>query len=128
MATHYSTLAWKIPQTEEPGGLQSMGSQRVGYDWVTSLTFFSICVLTEFFKYRDIYKLFHFEQVLLKKDSSWKWILSILVCCNLKSPDWYQWKQINREKNLVTIPEGMTLLKQYCMSLVTTVSADYFTK
>ena len=32
MATHSSILAWKIPWTEEPGGLQSMGSQRVGYD------------------------------------------------------------------------------------------------
>ena len=31
-ATHSSTLAWRIPWTEEPGGLQSMGSQRVGYD------------------------------------------------------------------------------------------------
>ena len=37
MATHSSTLAWKIPWTEEPGRLQSMGSQRVGHDWVTSL-------------------------------------------------------------------------------------------
>ena len=36
MATHSSILAWKIPWTEEPGGLQSMGSQRVGYDWVTN--------------------------------------------------------------------------------------------
>jgi len=35
MATHSSTLAWKIPWTEEPGGLQSMGSQRVGHDCVT---------------------------------------------------------------------------------------------
>ena len=32
MATHSSTLAWKIPWTEEPGGLQSMGSLRVGHD------------------------------------------------------------------------------------------------
>ena len=32
MATHSSILAWKIPWTEEPGGLQSMGSQRVGHD------------------------------------------------------------------------------------------------
>ena len=31
MATHYSILAWRIPWTEEPGGLQSTGSQRVGY-------------------------------------------------------------------------------------------------
>ena len=33
MAPHSSTLAWKIPWMEEPGGLQSMGSQRVGHDW-----------------------------------------------------------------------------------------------
>ena len=39
MAPHSSTLAWKIPWTEEPGGLQSMGSLRVGHDWVTSLSF-----------------------------------------------------------------------------------------
>ena len=32
MATHFSILAWKIPWTEEPGILQSMGSQRVGHD------------------------------------------------------------------------------------------------
>ena len=32
MATHSSILAWRIPWTEEPGRLQSMGSQRVGYD------------------------------------------------------------------------------------------------
>ena len=40
MATHSSILAWRIPWTEEPGGLQSMGSQRVIYDWATNtLTF-----------------------------------------------------------------------------------------
>ena len=33
MATHSSTLAWRIPGTEEPGGLQSTGSQRVRHDW-----------------------------------------------------------------------------------------------
>ena len=38
MATHSSTLAWKIPWTEDPGGLQSMGSLRVGHDWATSLS------------------------------------------------------------------------------------------
>ena len=36
MANHSSTLAWKIPWREEPGRLQSMGSQRVGHDWATS--------------------------------------------------------------------------------------------
>ena len=38
MAPHSSTLAWKIPWTEEPAGLQSMGSLRVGHDWTTSLS------------------------------------------------------------------------------------------
>ena len=38
MAPHSSTLAWKIPWTEEPGRLQSMGSLRVRHDWVTSLS------------------------------------------------------------------------------------------
>ena len=37
MATHSSTLAWKMPWMEEPGRLQSMGSQRVRHDWATSL-------------------------------------------------------------------------------------------
>ena len=39
MAIHSSTLAWKIPWMEEPGRLPSMGSQRVGHDWVTLLTY-----------------------------------------------------------------------------------------
>ena len=37
IATHSSIIAWKIPWTEEPGGLQPTGSQRVRHDWVTSL-------------------------------------------------------------------------------------------
>ena len=41
MAPHSSTSAWKIPWTEEPGGLQFMGSLRVGQDWATSLSLFT---------------------------------------------------------------------------------------
>ena len=41
MATHSSTLAWKIPWMEKPGRLQSMGSLRVGHDWATSLSLFT---------------------------------------------------------------------------------------
>ena len=41
MAPHSSTLAWKIPWMEEPGGLRSMGSLGVGHDCVTSLSLFS---------------------------------------------------------------------------------------
>ena len=39
MATHSSTLAWKIPWTEEPGRLQSMGSLRAGHDFTFTFTF-----------------------------------------------------------------------------------------
>ena len=38
MATHSSVLAWRIPWTEEPGGLQFMGPQRVGHDWAQATT------------------------------------------------------------------------------------------
>ena len=41
MATHSSTLAWKIPWTEEPGGLQFMGSLGVGHNWGTSFSLFT---------------------------------------------------------------------------------------
>ena len=41
MVTHSSVLAWRIPWTEELGGLQSMGSQRVGHDYATDFYFLS---------------------------------------------------------------------------------------
>ena len=41
MAPYSSTLAWKIPWTEEPGRLQPVGLLRVGHDWVTSLSLFT---------------------------------------------------------------------------------------
>ena len=46
MATHSSTLAWKIPWMEKPSRLQSMGSQRVRHDWVTSLSLFHFHYVT----------------------------------------------------------------------------------
>ena len=42
MAPHSNTLAWKIPWIEEPGGLQSMGSLRVGHNSATSLSVFTV--------------------------------------------------------------------------------------
>ena len=44
MAPHSSTLAWKIPWAEEPGRLQSVGSQRVEHIRVTSLSLFTSCI------------------------------------------------------------------------------------
>ena len=43
MATHSSTVAWKIPWMEEPGRLQFMGPQRVGHEWVASLSLHFHC-------------------------------------------------------------------------------------
>ena len=56
MATHSSIPAWRIPWTEEPGGLQSMGSHRVGHDWATEHPctnailsfFFTFCLRSSF--------------------------------------------------------------------------------
>ena len=45
MATHSSTLAWKTPWMEKLGRLQSKGSQRVGYNWATSLSFSFFCFI-----------------------------------------------------------------------------------
>ena len=45
MAIHSSILAWRIPWTVEPGRLQSMGSQRVGHDWATSLSLSWILII-----------------------------------------------------------------------------------
>ena len=49
-ATHSSIHAWKIPWTEEPGGLQSVGSQRVGHDRATSVCVFALFCFVEFDK------------------------------------------------------------------------------
>ena len=47
MATHSSILAWKIPWTEEPGGLQSMVLQRVRHNWVTNIFTYNTCKKNE---------------------------------------------------------------------------------
>ena len=47
MATDFSTLAWKIPWTEEPGRLWSMGSLRVGHVWATLLSLFNFHALAK---------------------------------------------------------------------------------
>ena len=48
--THSSILAWRIPWTEEPGGLQSKGLQRVGHNWVTNtFTWYNVEILNIYF-------------------------------------------------------------------------------
>ena len=51
MATHSSILAWRIPGTEEPGGLPSMGSHRVGHDWSDLAAAAAAMALENFYYY-----------------------------------------------------------------------------
>ena len=92
MATHSSILAWKISWTEEPGGLQCMGSQRVGHDWATntyafwgrepqkrcnlsaSFTSFVIDTMIEFLLLR-----WHVRLFTVKSLSFFLWFINILV-------------------------------------------------
>ena len=81
MATHSSILVWRISWTEEPGGLQSMGSQRVGHNWVT--------------------KPFHFPFHSV-------WIKLLVLIRLLKKIQWYprsfwKWKKFNSKLSITLI-------------------------
>ena len=76
MATHSSILAWRIPWTEEPGGLQSTGSQRVRHDWVTLLTYLEEIKLLYFVICNNL----DFLSILI-----WKKIINSLRISNLAS-------------------------------------------
>ena len=68
MAPHSSTLAWTTPWMEEPGGLQSMGSQRVGHDWATNtlLTYDSVSSTVKWYCYHILWRRqWHLTPVLL---------------------------------------------------------------
>ena len=78
MATHSSILAWRIPWTEEPGRLQSMGSQRVGHNWATSLSLSLWKTVWRFLKKLGIKLLYgpsipllgiYFEETKIEKDT-----------------------------------------------------------
>ena len=79
MTPHYSSLAWKIPWTEEPGRLQSMGSLRVGHDWATSLSLFT------FVHWRRKWQL---TPVFLPGESQRQWAR---VCGVTQSRTWLKW-------------------------------------
>ena len=82
MATHSSILAWRIPWTEEPGGLQSMGSQRIGHDWVT---FTYICRYV-------LYKLLHIEYIHIFLPLEW-YHLHMMICRLLTIRDSWHFSQ-----------------------------------
>ena len=80
MATHSSVLAWRIPWTEEPGGLQSMGSHRVGHNW-SDLAAAAACSHSR--EYSDV----HSYRNILKREHSqtWKACLHVISLTSLHS-------------------------------------------
>ena len=85
MATHSSTLAWKIPWEEEPGRLQSMGSHRVGHDW--SYLAAAAAPRSRFLRWKlhsgRVYRLFFFPSSYNRVE--WRW-RSKELCCRSWSP------------------------------------------
>ena len=71
MAIHSSILAWTIPWTEEPDGLQSTGSQRVGYNWTTNRHLLCLLIVSMIFS------------CFLFKYFSWK-MIAVLICIDLE--------------------------------------------
>ena len=78
MAAHSSILAWKIPWTEEPGRLSSMGSQRVGHDWATSLSLY-----------------FHFTFTFHVSSISGFWPLHLLPCSSFLTYKKLRWCRLS---------------------------------
>ena len=83
MAIHSSTLEWKIPWTEEPGRLQSMGSQRVGHDWTTSLSLSwdqQLCLLRVFLCHLSL------PPHLQRQSTDWRHFCCAYSCVNSQNP------------------------------------------
>ena len=72
MATHSCILPWEIPWTEEPGGLPSMGSHRVGHDWsdlaAARISCWSDYFIHSFYVYIDVFRTFETQVVLVVKN------------------------------------------------------------
>ena len=90
MAPHSSALAWKIPWTEEPGRLQSMGSLRVGHDWETSLSLFT------FMHWR---RKWHPQDIIKSRQIIIIWLLK------KKEEEEKEWEGRWRERNWILVPE-----------------------
>ena len=82
-ATHSSILAWRIPGTEEPGGLQSMGSQRVRHDWATSLHITSLKLRTGFASCQTMHYKLTYQEWINKRNPCWWCLISIPLYVNL---------------------------------------------
>ena len=93
MATHSGIVAWKIPWTEEPGGLQSMGLQRIGHDWVPRPTL----LLTFTFSGTSL------PVQWLRLCTAHAGGVGLIPCQGTKIPHTAWWKKTNKQKkNYIT--------------------------
>ena len=118
MATHSSTLAWKIPWMEKPSRLQSMGSQRIGHNWATSLLHildtspfwdtsfiktFSLCIVCPFI-YLQVFAKWNFFILI---NLSWPFLLGLCFWCQVWEPLAYYYVSKNfyffPPKNSITL-------------------------
>ena len=76
LATHFSILAWRIPWTEEPGGLQPMGWQVIAHDWATN-TFFSLSDIMILFPYIIYINIYFWEFKCYNFSLQFKWIKEV---------------------------------------------------
>ena len=121
MAPHSSTLAWNIPWTEEPGGLQSMGSLRVGHNWASSLSLFT------FMHWRRKWQP---TPVFLPGESQGQW--SLVGCClwvrtesdmtEVREPRYYNYKLLVIWQIIICHTTSVTGLRTF----VHTHSCFYF--
>ena len=84
MVTHSSILAWRIPWTEEPGGLQSMGPQRIRHNWVTNTFTFWNYNLKQ--KISKINLLQHRQAHELYRLNSWLLFINQIMNCSVSCP------------------------------------------
>ena len=109
MAPYSNTLAWKIPWAEEPGRLQSMGSLRVGHDWVTSLSLFTFT-----FHFHALEKEMATTPVFLPGESQ-RWG-SLVSCC--------LWGRT--ESDMTEVTEQLTIIQKKLQHLKNCVYINYF--
>ena len=111
MGTHSSILAWKIPWTEEPGRLQSTGSQRVGHDWATSLTFGKASLLAQIIKNPSQWRRHGFEPWLGKISWRREWLPTPYSCLGNPMDRGAWWATVHRvEKSQTWLSDGYNFL------------------
>ena len=101
MATHSSTPAWKIPWMEEASSLQSMGLQRVGHDWATSLHFTSYTYLRTRYSqrikgYRKTLPVWNPE--VLREDRHIHRVYAYYIVVSYRIYLFFFWMELRREK------------------------------